>query len=44
MAGQGGPDEETWSKITVGQKRVYWISITTIICIIVVLAAIRLFR
>ena len=27
MAGQGGPDEETWNKMTVGEKRAYWISI-----------------
>lgn len=44
MAGQGGPDEETWSKMTVGEKRAYWISIAAILCIIVVLAAIRFFR
>jgi hypothetical protein len=44
MAGQCGPDEETWSNMTHAQKRGYWISIFTVVGIVLVLFIISLFR
>ena len=44
MAGQGGPDEETWKKMTLGQKRGYWISVFAVAGIVLVLFIISLFR
>lgn len=44
MAGQGGPDEETWNKMTPGQKQGYWISVIAIAGIVLVLFIIKLFR
>jgi hypothetical protein len=44
MAGQGGPDEETWKRMTPGQKRGYWISVIIVLGIIGILSVIRLFR
>lgn len=41
MAGQGGPHEETWRKMTAGQKRGYRISITVILCVMLALVVIR---
>lgn len=32
MAGQGGPDEETWKKMTPKQRRGYW----TVVCLILI--------
>lgn len=44
MAGQDGPDEETWKKMTHGQKRGYWISVVAIVSIILVLFIVSLLR
>jgi hypothetical protein len=44
MAGQGGPDEETWNRITCRAKRIYWICIFLIFTIILILFGIRFFR
>ena len=44
MAGQGGPDEETWKRLTPGPKRGYWISVIIVFGVIGVLSVIRLFR
>jgi len=44
MAGQGGPDEETWKKMTPGQKRGYWISVVAVVSIILVLFIVSLLR
>lgn len=27
MAGQGGPDDETWKKMSRNEKRVYWCAV-----------------
>ncbi|WP_286168755.1 hypothetical protein [Duganella sp. HH105] len=44
MAGQRGPDEETWNKMTLAQKRGYWISIFTVVGIVLVLSIVGLSR
>jgi hypothetical protein len=44
LAGQGGPDGETWKNLTSGQKRAYWISFFTVAGIVLVLFIISLFR
>lgn len=44
MAGQGGPDEETWEKMTVRERRAYWIAIGLILIVIGVLCVLRLLR
>lgn len=44
MAGQGGPDEETWNRMTTGEKRAYWILVALVLGIVLVLAVIRVFR
>jgi hypothetical protein len=36
MAGQGGPDEETWKNMTPGQRRAYWV----IVCLMLIAMAI----
>jgi hypothetical protein len=44
MAGQGGPDEQTWNKMTSGQKRAYWICIGVICALILIGFCIRFLR
>jgi hypothetical protein len=44
MAGQGGPDEETWKKMTPAERRAYWIAMGLIVAVIGGLALIRLLR
>lgn len=44
MAGQGGPDEETWKRMTPGQKLGYGISVIIVFGIIIILSVIGLIR
>lgn len=44
MAGQGGPDEETWKKMKVGERRAYWGAIALILVVLCTLGVLRLLR
>jgi hypothetical protein len=44
MAGQGGPDEETWRNMSPLAKRVYWVLVAVVAGSIGVAALIKLFR
>lgn len=37
MAAPGGPDEETWSKMSPRAKRIYWVAVGTVMVIILCL-------
>jgi thiosulfate reductase cytochrome b subunit len=36
MAGQGGPDEETWKKMSPMEKKIYWAIVTVIVSLMVI--------
>lgn len=42
MAGQGGPDEETWKKMSPTERRMYWIVVGVIVALMVIAAVYKL--
>lgn len=44
MAGQGGPDEETWKKMTPRQRRAYWSSVIIVVSFVLIMFIMSLFR
>ena len=44
MAGQGGPDDETWKKMTPAQRRIYWTLVCLVLVAMIIAFIIRLFR
>jgi len=44
LAGQGGPDEETWKKMTPLAKRIYWLIVIVMLVMMFVALVIRFAR
>ena len=44
MAGQGGPDDETWKKLGPTGRRIYWALVMVVVLVMAALFLVKLLR